>query len=92
VSCDLPGVKKEDLDITLHEGHVTIKAERKETHDVENDKVHRSERSYGSVERTINLPKNCDVSNAEAKLENGVLSIKFPKKDPPVQSRKLQVA
>lgn len=92
VSCDLPGVNKEDLDITLNDGYVTVKAERRESHDVNNDKVHRSERSYGSVQRTIAIPKNADASSAEAKLENGVLSIRFPKKEVSPEGRKLQVA
>jgi HSP20 family protein len=88
---DLPGVQ--DVDVSLDKDVVTIKAERKHEHKVDNDKVHSIERSYGSVQRRFKVPAQADADRAEAKLENGVLTITFPKKAPVTknESRKLTI-
>lgn len=79
VHADLPGVNKEDLDISFNEGQMTIKAERKEVHEENTDQVHRYERSFGKVQRTLTIPRNADMERAQASLKDGVLSITFPK-------------
>ena len=78
---DLPGVSKADLDITIANGTMTIKGERK--HRVEEDDmfsgIHRVERTYGKCSRTLQLPTNCDTEHADCSFENGELKVSFPK-------------
>mmetsp|Transcript_55005 Transcript_55005/g.112379 ORF Transcript_55005/g.112379 Transcript_55005/m.112379 type:complete len:162 (+) Transcript_55005:66-551(+) len=79
VHADLPGVDPEDLDISIHHNCLVMKAERKHTHKVDNDKVHAMERSYGKVSRCLSMPKNADMVNVTTTFKDGVLSIVFPK-------------
>ena len=77
VHVDLPGV--EDMDITIKDGVLCMKAERKAVHELDNDIVHSYERSYGKVQRKILLPTNADTDHAQAKFRHGVLTVTFPK-------------
>jgi HSP20 family protein len=79
VLADLPGVEPADLDISIDGRSLVMKAERKHVHETNTDKVHRLERSYGTVERRIQLPKNADLEHAETQFKNGVLTVSFPK-------------
>jgi len=90
VSADLPGVKAEDLEITVDHNCLLLKAERKQSHDNKTDKVHTIERSYGMVQRRIELPRNADMDHAVTNLKNGVLTVTFPKVALP-SSRKLEI-
>ena len=75
----MPGVYKSDLDISFNDGNMIIKAIRKEVHEESSDTVHRVERHFGKVSRTLSIPRNADQSNAVATLKDGVLNIVFPK-------------
>ena len=89
---DLPGVSAEDLELTVENNSISMKAERKHEHKVDTDKVHRLERSYGSVARRLVLPKNADMSLAQTRFVNGVLTVTVPKHvEMPPSSRKLEV-
>lgn len=81
VMVDLPGIDPNELDLSVdREKHLLImKAERKQQHEDQSDRIHRMERSYGKVQRTIRLPKSADVDNASVKYTNGELSICVPK-------------
>jgi HSP20 family protein len=81
VSAEIPGVKKEDIHVTVEGGMVTVSAEVKQE-DVQkkDDKVLRSERYYGSVARSIALPQDVDQAQAKARYDNGVLTLTLPKK------------
>jgi len=57
VLADLPGVSAEDLDVSIEGSTLVMKAERKHTHQADTDKYHSLERSYGSVQRQIKMPK-----------------------------------
>jgi HSP20 family protein len=81
VHVDLPGVDPNDLDISIVDKFLVIKAERKQVHEHNSDKVHSMERSFGKVQRRICLPTTADIDHAESKFKNGVLSISFPKKE-----------
>lgn len=77
---DLPGVLKNDLDVVIANGCVTIKGERRKA--FEKDDIwgtHLSERAHGRCTRTLSLPTNADCEHADASFENGVLKITFPK-------------
>jgi HSP20 family protein len=78
---ELPGLQKENIQVTIDEGSVTIAAEIKQ-HDqqTKDEKVIHSERYYGAVSRSFQLPVTIDQAVSEAKYENGVLELKLVKK------------
>jgi len=81
VSAEIPGVKKEDIHVTIEGGMVMVRAEvKQEDAQTRDDKLLRSERYYGSVSRGISLPQDVDQSQAKAKYDNGVLTLTLPKK------------
>lgn len=81
VQADLPGVKKEDINVRIDGNRVQIDAEARREKDVkEKGKVVRSERYYGTVSRVFTLSQEVDDAKAVAKYENGVLSLDLPKK------------
>jgi HSP20 family protein len=87
---DLPGVKEEDLEISLTGTRLAISGRReREAHD-QNDTFYASERSYGGFTRTFTLPEGVDGENVHAELKNGVLVLTVPKK-PEVQPKKIQL-
>ena len=76
---ELPGVKKEDLDIDMDKSHITINA-KKEEETEENTKTYKkSEFQYGEFSRTVYFSEEIDTENTKAKLEHGVLRIEAPK-------------
>jgi HSP20 family protein len=79
VKAELPGMKKEDVEVNLAGETLTIKGEKKEDKEVKEDDYYRRERSYGSFLRTIALP--CDVKSDEIKasFKDGVLEVRMPK-------------
>jgi HSP20 family protein len=79
VEAPIPGVKPEDVEITITGDVLTIKAETKFEEKVEKGNYIRQERRYGSFSRSIALPEGLDKGKAEAGFENGVLTISFPK-------------
>ena len=92
VKADLPGVKKEDINVRVDGNIVQIDAEvrqQKETKG-EGDKVLRSERYFGSVSRTFSLAQDVDDARSNAKYDNGVLTLELPKKSTSA-SKKLNV-
>lgn len=82
VKADLPGVKKEDINVQIDGNRVQINAETRREKDVKDDggKVLRSERYYGSVSRVFTLAQDVDEAKAVAKYDNGVLNLELPKK------------
>ena len=81
VRADLPGVKKEDINVRIDGNIVQIDAEVKEEKDTkEGGKLLRSERYYGSISRAFTLAQDVDEAKATAKCENGVLTLVLPKK------------
>ena len=81
VQAEIPGVKKDDIHVTIEGGMVMVRAEvKQEDVQTKDEKVLRSERYYGSVSRGISLPQDVDQSQAKAKYDNGVLTLTLPKK------------
>jgi len=81
VKADIPGVKKEDIDVRIDGRQVTISAEVKEDKEEKKDgRVLRSERRYGYASRSFMLDSEVDQAAADAKYSNGVLELKLPKK------------
>lgn len=81
VEVDLPGLNKEDVQITVENNTLTITGERKWKKEIKDENVHRQERFYGKFVRSFVLPENVDRDNISASFENGVLTIEIPKKD-----------
>lgn len=81
VQAALPGVRPEDLQVTVAEGMVTIKGEFRRKQENEGDRWHRQEIQYGSYERSMTLPPYANAEQSEATYENGVLTLKFPKRE-----------
>lgn len=79
VRAELPGVKKEDLDIDLNENYLTIRAKKEEEHTEDEKHYKKSEFKYGEFSRSVYLPQDVDFDKIDAKLEHGVLKIKIPK-------------
>ena len=81
VTADLPGVKKEDIQVAIDGAQVTLSAEVKREKDVaEGGRLLHSERVYGKVTRSFSLPQELDEAKAEAKFRDGVLELTLPKK------------
>lgn len=76
---DLPGMAKEDIKITLEDGRLSIRGERKP--ESENKSYRRTERAYGSFERSFTLPEWIDSDAIAAHYDNGVLKVTVPKSD-----------
>lgn len=81
IKADIPGVKKEDIKVSIEGGTVSIRAEVKsEKEEKTEGNMVRSERYYGEQYRSFSLPQDVDESKAEARYENGVLNLTLPKK------------
>jgi HSP20 family protein len=81
VNAEIPGVKKDDIHIDIDGNVVTLRAEvKQEDKKTEGEKVLRSERYYGAVSRSFQLPMEIDATAAKAKYDNGVLNVTLPKK------------
>jgi HSP20 family protein len=79
VAVELPGLKPEDLDITMEDGLLTIQGERHFAHDSSEQQFHRVERRYGAFRRSITLPAHAMAEGIQASFEDGVLQILVPK-------------
>ncbi|MCX8048910.1 MAG: Hsp20/alpha crystallin family protein [Methylohalobius sp.] len=90
VQADLPGVKPEDIEVTLQNGVLTIKGERQTEAKEEKENYRRIERFYGSFFRRFTLPETVEEEKIEANYDKGVLTISIPKK-PEVQPKKISV-
>ena len=81
VTADLPGVKKDDIHVTIDGSQVTLAAEVKQEKEASQDeRVLHTERTYGKVTRSFTLPQEIDEAKVEARFANGVLELTLPKK------------
>jgi len=81
VVADVPGVEPKDIDVSLEDGVLTVKGERKSENKDEGEGYTRTERTYGSFYRRFTLPDTADADNISAKTEHGVLKLHIPKKE-----------
>jgi HSP20 family protein len=79
VKCELPGMKKEDIDISLHEGFLTISGERKQESEKKEGEVYRTERYEGRFSRSLALPSKVNAEKITATYKDGVLTVVLPK-------------
>ena len=88
---ELPGVDKDDIDISVVGDVLTIKGERKADEESKDEDYYCCERSYGSFFRSITVPAAVDTKKIEASYENGVLEISLPKA-PEVKPKKVEIS
>jgi HSP20 family protein len=81
VKASIPGVKPEEVDISLTADVLTNKAERKEEKEIQEKEFYRKENHYGVVSRSVSLPVEVNTDKAEATFENGVLTLTIPKSE-----------
>ena len=79
VRAELPGMKKDEIDISLHEGVLTLSGERKLEKDYEKAEGHRVERFVGRFQRSITLPSPVDAGKVRATYKDGILAVTLPK-------------
>jgi HSP20 family protein len=82
VSADLPGIRKEDIKVSVKDGLLTMEAERKHETDIGDEDSHYVERVYGHVQRSVKLPRTADESQIKCTFQNGVLNVSIAKRDP----------
>jgi len=83
VKAELPGIKEDDVDVSISQNYLSIKGEKKDEHENTEDNYIFRESSYGSFQRSFSLPDNVDGNKSEAEFKKGVLTITIPKKDSP---------
>ncbi|MDH4261949.1 MAG: Hsp20/alpha crystallin family protein [Spirochaetia bacterium] len=81
IKAELPGVEKENVNISIEDGVLTIKGEKKTEKEEKDDKTHRVECSYGSFFRSFTLPREVKSDQIEASYKDGILKLKIPKSE-----------
>lgn len=90
VKAAVPGVKPEDVDITVEDDVLRIKAESKQEQEVKEEQYLRRELRWGAVQRAMRLPPDVDVERISATFENGILTLRLPRK-PEAKPRTIKV-
>jgi len=91
VKADVPGVKKQDMQVTVTEDSITFRGEAKTDIETKREDYFHSERFYGCYSRTLPLPVLVDPDNAKAKFEDGVLTVTIPKALKPEKGHTLKI-
>jgi len=76
---ELPGMEKDDIEVNIIDHRLTVKGEKKKEKEIKEENFYRSERSYGSFIRALDLPKEVQAEKAQASFKAGVLEIRLPK-------------
>ncbi|KHE92845.1 MAG: Hsp20/alpha crystallin family protein [Candidatus Scalindua rubra] len=79
IKAEIPEVKKEDIKVSVDNGVLTLKGERKQEKEEKGKKFHRVERCFGSFTRSFTLPENVDESKVKATFKDGMLNLQVPK-------------
>ena len=88
---ELPGMRKEDIEISLHDGSLTISGERKRENISNSEKAERTERHIGTFRRSIALPTRVDANQVSATYRDGILTVTLPKAEE-VKPKQIQVS
>lgn len=90
LKAELPGLRREDIDLTVENNTLTIRAERRRDEGVRDGQYHRSERAFGIASRSFTLPATVDGSRVKAEYRDGVLTVRLPYRDE-AKPRQIQV-
>lgn len=92
ITMELPGVEEKDIDLSVHDGVVSIKGEKSAEREEKGETWFFTERQYGSFSRSFRLPPDADGEKVEAHLKDGVLSVTIPRQDTPTpEGRKVAI-
>jgi HSP20 family protein len=91
LTAEMPGIRREDVQIEVNEGMLTIRGEKKEEKETKNGNARLVERSYGSFERSFTLPRSVAADRIEAEFTDGVLMVHMPKTEKAV-GRRIEIA
>ncbi|KAJ2924545.1 hypothetical protein H1R20_g12555, partial [Candolleomyces eurysporus] len=89
---ELPGLKKEDISIDVHNGRLTVSAESKLSSEHNENGYAIRERRYGKLSRTLQLPQGLKEEEIKASVEDGVLTVTFPKSTPELAPKKITIS
>ena len=81
LKAELPDLKREDIDIRVENNALTLSGQKKSDEEVNEDRYHRIERTYGHFSRTFSLPNTVDTGKIAAEYKNGVLTVKLPRRE-----------
>ena len=81
LKAELPGLRREDIDLTVENSTLTIRGERRREEDVTEDRYHRLERTHGSFQRSFTLPQTVDAARVRAEYRDGVLTVVLPQRE-----------
>jgi HSP20 family protein len=90
LEAELPGVKREDFNLSLENNVLTLRGERKFEKRADSDNYHRVERSYGTFTRSFTLPRTVDAETVTAEYTDGVLRVMLPKREE-VKARRIEI-
>lgn len=90
LEAELPGMNREDFELSFENNVLTLKGERKFEKKTDNDNYHRIERAYGSFTRSFTLPQTVTAEGAAAEFKNGVLHVSLPKREE-TKARKIEI-
>lgn len=92
VKVEMPGIKKEDVDIEINKNYLTITAEKNQENEEKNKKYHKTEFRYGKYTRTVYFPHEINVNESHASVDNGILHLDLPKlRKESEETKKLEV-
>jgi HSP20 family protein len=92
IAAELPGMDEKDIEVSLKDGRLIIKGEKSRDEKRKDKEYFHVERSYGSFQRSIQIPDSVEVDGIEASFKNGLLKVKLPKSDKePVKGRRIEV-
>jgi len=92
IAVELPGVKEKEIDLTVDNGVVTVKGEKKTSREEKGETWYFSERQFGAFSRSFRLPADADETRVDAKLKDGVLTIIVSKQEPDAKAGATKVA
>lgn len=88
ITAELPGMEEKDMELSVANGILTLKGEKKQEREEKKEDYYVSERRFGSVQRSFRMPENADLDKIEARFKNGVLTIVLPKNPATAQATK----
>lgn len=91
IDVDLPGVKKENINIDIDKGKLTIAGEREHKEEIKEEDYYKIESTFGKFQRMFTLPENVDVENITATCDSGVLEVVIPKLEKDANVKKIEV-
>lgn len=82
IKANMPGIKKDNVKVSVHDNELIIEGKQETEKTEKNENIYRYERYKGNYRRVVSLPDVCDIDKVKAKLEDGVLTLNIPKREP----------